>query len=366
MPTPHDLLTQLERFLEQDPGNDGLRVEAFDVALRGGLRERAEAHLRAGLDGGRDALGWQLRHAHWLMAGHEWHAAERVLAALYAEPQAPAALQAAVAHDLAFVALREGNPAAGLQWLQPLVQAAEPPPAAALQALWLRLLHHAGELAEALAWTRRWAQAGLLAPEAAGVASLAALDASELADAAAWSMQALKTLPQHLEALVTQGSLALARQDAPAAMAVLERALAVQPRDGRALSALATAQLLAGDLAGARQRFEAALPLLPRHIGTWHGLGWTCLIQGDAAAALRAFEGALALDRNFADSHGGLACALARAGERAAAEHEAALSLRLDARSMAAHYARAILEGRDQDAPAMQALARGLLGARSR
>lgn len=366
MSSPHDLLAQLERYLEQDRDNDGLRAEAFEAALRGGLRERAEAHLRAGLDSGRDAPAWQLRHAHWLMAGHDWHGAKSVLAALHDEPRAPTGSRAAAAHDLALVALREGDPATGRQWLQPLVQAADPAPAAALQALWLRLLHHLGEIDEALNTARRWAKTGLLAPEAAGVASLAALDANEFADGTTWSAQALQALPQQLEALVTQGSLALARQDAPGAMAMLGRALAVQPRDGRALSAMATGHLLAGDLARARQCFDAALPLLPRHIGTRHGLGWTCLIQGDAAAARRAFEQALALDRNFADSHGGLACALARAGERAAAEQEAAISLRLDPRSMSAHYARAILDGHDQDAPAMQALARRLLSERSR
>jgi len=89
MPSPQDLLAQLERFLEQDPGNDGLRAEAFDTALRGGLRERAEAHLRAGLDSGRGALAWQLRHAHRLMAGHDWQGTKSVLAALHDEPQAP-------------------------------------------------------------------------------------------------------------------------------------------------------------------------------------------------------------------------------------------------------------------------------------
>ena len=204
-----DPLAQLEGFLAQDPGNDGLRVEAFATALRLGRRDRANAHLQAGLASGSDALAWHLRQAHWLMAGHDWPAAEGVLTALLGEHDAPGALAATARQDLALIALRTRRIEEGLKLLAPLLEAASPAPEPGVQALYLRLLHHAERLDDALAAAQGWAQAQRLGADAAGVASLAALDASQLALCQAWSQAALAQQPQQMEALVAAGSLAL-------------------------------------------------------------------------------------------------------------------------------------------------------------
>lgn len=359
-----DPLAQLEGFLAQDPGNDGLRAECLDTALRLGRGDRAQAHLDAGMASGVNPLGWQLRRAHWLMSQHAWQAAHSVLSALLVAPDAPQALQAAARHDLSLVCLRTGQIDEGLALLGPLTETMDPPDPST-QALWLRLHHHADRADEAVAAARQWAQAKLLAPEAAGVASLAALDLGEMALCQSWSRLALSQLPRQMEALVSQGSLALAAQSAPAAKQWLGQALAVNPQDGRALSAWAFAEMLGGELQAARSTFAQALKNMPEHIGTWHGQGWAELLQGDLAAARRTFEHALALDRNFAESHGAMAVVLARLGDRSAAESAMAIARRLDPHCISAEYARAILEGRADDPRELQRIAAGLLTARA-
>jgi tetratricopeptide (TPR) repeat protein len=358
-----DPLTLLEGYLAQDPGNDGLRGEAFDVALRTGRRDRAKLHLEAGLAQGNDLQAWQLREGHWLMAQRDWPAAEQRLDALLNGPEVPPALECACRCDLALIALRTGHPTRGLERLAPCVQTSQPAQAAA-QALWLRLKHHADQIDDLLADARRWDAADQLTPDAAGVASLAALDAGEFAACDAWSRKALMADPRQLEALVSQASLALARQSAQDAKGWLDRALQVHPDDGRAWSAMGFAEMLAGQLMAARSAFERALASMPQHIGTWHGLGWAALLQNDLSGARSAFQQALDLDRNFGESHGGMAVVLARSGDRPSAEAAIEVALRLDRQGMSAHYARAVLDGQAEDPEALQRLASRLLSAR--
>ena len=359
-----DPLALLEGYLTQDPQNDALRAEAFETALRLGRRDRAELHLQAGLRGGGDLSGWRLREAHWLMALGDWPAAEKVLEGLLATAGSPPELELAVRCDLGLVALRTGRAEQGLERLRTFVEEAGGVAPGPAQALWLRLKHHAERVDEAIAEARRWDDAGGLEPEAAGVASLIALDGEDLASCDAWSKKALVVLPRQMEALVSQGSLALARQSADDAKAWLGRALQVNPGDGRAWSAMAFAEMLAGRVEQARAAFGRALSTMPEHIGTWHGLGWAALFQNDLAAARSAFQQALDFDRNFGESHGGMAVVLARLGERAAAEAAIELALRLDRNGLSAHYARAVLDGKADDAQALQRLAMRLLSAR--
>jgi Tfp pilus assembly protein PilF len=358
-------LTQLEGFLVQDPGNDSLRAEAFQTALRLGARDRAAVHLQAGLDSGVNPLAWQLHRAHWLMAAHDWAGARDVLQALQQAPDAPAELVACAVQDQAQIALRTGEVEQGLSLLQPLMPAAGgQAPDQPLQTLWLRLMHHAEKLDDALTEAKRWAKGQALGVDAAGVASLVALDAGDMALSQAWADAALAHQPNQMEALVARGSIALAEQAPQKTKDLLKRALQQNPNDGRTLSAWAFAEMLGGELSQARQTFALALKNMPEHIGTWHGLGWAALMQDDLGAARAAFDQALALDRNFGESHGGLAVVLARSGDRAGAEASINLAMRLDRACMSAHYAQAVLDGTAQDAEAMQKLAVRLMAAR--
>lgn len=362
-------LAQLEGFLDQDPGNDSLRSEAFQTALRLGARDRAQVHLQTGLASGVNPLAWRLHQAHWLMAAHDWAAAREVLAALQNEPGAPVELVTCAVQDQAQIALREGDAEQGLSLLAPLMPAADgagAPPEQSLQTLWLRLMHRADKLREAMTEAKSWAKAGVLSADAAGVASLIALDAEEPRLSQAWAEGALAHKPRQMEALVARASIALGEQNPKRAKDLLAVALEQNPNDGRSLSALAFAEMLAGELSQARQTFQRALQNMPEHIGTWHGLGWAALVQGDLPAARSAFDQSMLLDRNFAESHGGLAVVLASSGDRAGAEAAINIALRLDRACMSAHYAQAVLDGSAKDAEAMQKLAMRLMAARQK
>ncbi|HEX5682662.1 MAG TPA: hypothetical protein VFY73_01395 [Ideonella sp.] len=363
--SPTDPLARLEGYLEQDPRNEGLLVETFELALRSGRQDRAEVHLATGLANGANPLGWRLRQSHWHMARRDWPAARDVLNGLLAAQDSPPPLVAAVRQDLALIALHTGSTQEGLDMVAPLLAASagsavEPD----LQALYLRLLHRAGNIDAVLSAAGQWAQAGQLSAEAAGIASLAAFDAEQLDLCRIWGQGALRSVPNQLEASVACAGLALAGQDAAGAQALLDPVLKAHPQDGRVWSTWAFAQMLTGDLPHARLSLQRAVTYMPGHIGTWHGLGWTELLLGNLEGARAAFEQAMALDRNFAESHGGMAVAHARSGDRAAAELAIELALRLDRNSMSAHYARAVLDGRAEDADEVQQLARQLFAAR--
>jgi Tfp pilus assembly protein PilF len=360
-----DVITQLENFLRSDPQNDTLRAEVFETSLRAGDLARAEKHLREALSAHELDWGWRLRRAHLLMARHRWLEAAGALDELRQHPDAPARLVETATLDAAQVELQRGDAPAGIALLRPLVDShPNEAPDPALQVLWLRLLHHGDALQQALDWATSLTRKGHLAPAAAGVASLAALDLGDLATCRRWAEVALQQPGVHMEALVARASLALAEEDTPAAVAWLNAALQHNPGDGRARSAFAFAELQAGRLDQSRREFEIAVSQLSAHIGTWHGLGWACLLQGDLPAARKAFETALNMDRNFAESHGGLAVVQAREGKVGEATASIDRAMRLDRSCLSAHYAKALLDGTAHDVRQLQWLARQLLVAK--
>lgn len=362
-----DLLNNLERlegYLREDPSNPGLLAECFQAALQCAQWERAAfhlAHARALLPGN---LAWALREGDLLLAqGHHERAAE-VLGGLQALSGTPPEFADAVLHNLAWIAFQAGRYQACTDQLAGRMQDMPRAAPVALARLWLRALHHTGQVEQAVAWAVAAQERGWLPAAAAGVASLAALDADQLPLAGRWAASALQqSVPDAppIEALVTQSSLALARQDAAQAIAMARRALQISPRDGRAWSAHAFADLLAGDLPAALAHFDNALATMPGHIGTWHGRAWAQLLSSDLPAAQRSFTTALELDRNFAESHGGLAVALALQGLAEEARQHIERALCLDASNLSGRYAQAIVGGEIQDLESFQALARRLL-----
>lgn len=364
-------LARLEGFLRDDPSNNALLIDAFETALSCGDWERAGLHLRHGLTLETEPLAWRLREGDFWLAQQRYDEAQRVLDALNETPEPPAGFTEVLLHNLAFIDLRRGRYPDCIARLAPALEApaagADAIAARALQQLWLRALHHDDQLSRAMAWTLQAEAEQRLDAQAAGVASLVAIDAADFAAAQRWSTIGLRAAgpgDAPVEALVAQASLALAARDAARALQFSDAALQRQPDDGRAWSARGFAALLAGDLPAAHTAFERALSTMAKHIGTWHGLGWTQILQGQLPSARGSFEAALALDRNFAESHGGLAVVLAMQQARQDAQAQAELALRLDADNLSGRYAQALLSGEVKDAGDLQRLARRLLGGR--
>ena len=370
MTTPQSNLQRLDRletYLRQDPENPHLLGDTFEAALQAGELARAEFHLRHAQALHLAPLAWQVREVHWLLAQSRWDEADQRLRVLLSDEETPPAARLVLTQDLAYVALRRGDFAAGLALLAPSIDmvAASEHLEPKLQVLWLRLMHRLHRHSDAMAWaTARW-QARQLDPEATGVASLIALDGDDGATSLLWSEHALRHDDQQMEALVARATLALAQSNAALSRSLLTRALQHNASDGRTLSALGFTELLELRLDAARERFQQAVNGMPGHIGTWHGLGWTLLLQGDLQAAQQAFDNALALDRNFGESHGGLAVVQAMLNQRAEAEQSIERALRLDRAGVSAHYAQAVLRGEARDRQAIQRLARRLLGGRA-
>lgn len=357
-------LERLEAYLREDPSNPGLLTEAFGAALQCAQWERAAFHLRHAQALQPGNLAWSLREGDLLLAQGQYQLATELLDALLSLDGTPREFTDAVLHNLAWIAFQDGRYQDCADRLTPRLQDLDHPASAALASLWLRALHHAGQLDQAVTWAAAADARQQLPAAAAGVASLAALDADQLERAGQWAARALEQATpddRPIEALVTQSSLALARQDAAQARTQARAALQISPRDGRAWSAHAMADLLAGDLPTAVAHFDNALVTMPGHIGTWHGKAWAQLLSSDLQGAQRSFTSALDLDRNFAESHGGLAVALALQGRTEEAQQHIERALRLDAFNLSGRYAQAILGGEIRDLESFQALAKRLL-----
>jgi len=363
-----DRLIQLESFLRQDPDNACLLQEAFVAALQSSQFDAAEFHCVHATRLGHDTWQWGLNAIHLDLARHQWDAAEQRARDLRDTTGAPQGLIDACDHAIAYALFRQYRWNDASDALEPLLARAEAtatPVAPATQALLLRLWHRRHEFDRAIAWARSRFDARALAPEAAGVASLLALDASDFESAAQWARASLQSPPACAEALVTASSLATADRDAASGQAFARKALELNPTDGRSWSALGLAQMLAGDLSTARASFETALRTMPDHVGTWISLGWAALLLNDAPGALPAFERAVALDRNFGEAQGGLAAAQAALGQREAALESIERARRLDPTGLSFHYAQRLVDGADpRDADDLLRLARRLLAQR--
>jgi tetratricopeptide (TPR) repeat protein len=345
-------------------GQSAIRLlgEAFELALSAAAWDRAEFHLRHALALGIERSDWLLREGQWLIAQRRWPEAEEHLLGAASHIQGSSALAATLAHDLAYVELHLGEHEAAIARLSAFVEfePAQSEAVAALEALWLRVLHRARSLTRAMEWLLAREGRHMLRPPIAGIGSLIALDEGNYEASLRWAEVSLGSATPPVEALVARASLALAERNAALSRKLLTTALRDHPQDGRVWSTLGFAELLDQRFSSARSAFARATTLMPEHIGTWHGLGWTALAQGDLPAAHKAFEAALALDRNVAESHGGLAVACALSGDATGARGSVARAIGLDKTSLSARYAEALLGGDARDTSSLMRLAERL------
>lgn len=373
-PAERGALLRLETFLAQDPDNLSLRTAVFEAALRCAEWGLAKSQIDFGLLHAPDRLVWKFREGDFLLAKKDYCQAREVLQALGHDALPPEA-QDTLLHNVAYTYFGEGNFDQCVELLEPRMAkslqgelSAHPPNEAevGLQKLWLRALHHSKDAARACAWAKTMDETGELSHRVAGIASLAALDASEGVLAQKWSRIALDSdikESERSEAIVTQASLLLASRDTEQACKLADHALMLHPREGRAWSIRGFAKMLDGALAEAQDHFSTALETLPGHIGTWHGLGWSQLLAGLPPEALVTFRHALDLDRNFAESQGAVSVALFLTGDVGGARKHADNALRLDKNCLSGQYAAALISGELQSAQALQRLAKRLLGA---
>ena len=234
-----DVLRRLERregYLRQDPHNAELLADAFDTALQEAEWERAEFHLRHGLAVAHDRPSWLLREAHWFLGQHRWTEASRRLLELQRKTPLMGMRTDTVTSDLAYLDLHQGEFAAGISRLEPVMDGklANDIVDPLIEILGPRLLHWDLQPERAMKWLEHMEQAGGLRPKTAGVTSLIALDEGNYAAALRWANSALGTPSPPIEAHVAHASLALGERDAPLARKLLRAALARNRDDGMA------------------------------------------------------------------------------------------------------------------------------------
>lgn len=352
MSNPSERLDRLDAYLQQDPDNVSLAVDAFELALSLGLHDRAGAYLdRAQAGAGGDDPHLAYRRGALLAAQGQWDAALALQQDLCQRFPDDIDLAAARANLLHYAGRHDEAEAA---WSA--LQAAGRLPDYAW-ANRFRTLHFLGRLQEGLALAEMRGALLHAQPETAGVLSLMAVDAGEFAVAARWADLALAGQSESIEALTARGALALAAKDAQGALAALRPVVRHRPQEGRAWSSMGIAHLLLQEADAAHAAFLRATALMPAHIGSWHGLGWACLLRRDTSGAAAAFKQALALDHNFGESHGAVAISHALAGRPEDAERHIELGLRLDPASLSARFAQAVLSGVLQRPEEFQALA---------
>ena len=349
-------------YLTHDPNNQGLLLEAFDLALALGQGATAQGYAQTALMNLPADLYWQLRLANSYLAQAQWETAQTLLVDVLAQTPFDPAIARVAETNLGYIAFEQKQYTHCVDVLRSYLQDTQNLTDISLftQKIWLRALHRTQAFDLALSWVQALAAQAPLNPSLAGIAALIALDSNNLSLAKIWLAQAQgEGLP--IEAHVAQAAIHLIERNAPAARQSAQAALHLNPQEGRAWSLVGFSYLAQSALDLARQHFEQAIQHLTAHIGTWHGLGWTALMQGDLALAKQSFEAALALNRNFAESHGALAVVLALQKQVTSAEAEIERALRLDKQNLSGRYAQAILSGQAGDAVYLQKLARRLL-----
>jgi len=354
MTDPSSRLARLMGYLELDPGNLMLRLDAIREAFATGQWDAARQLLDAGLDACPDQPQLLALSGFSHMQARRFSDAEKALqGALDAGVNSPE-----LRHDLAFAMFLQRRYADALEQLSVQPASAGPPFGLVLRA---RCLHHLRRPGEAISTLKSHLGDAPKDAEAHGLLALLLQEEGDLEQARAHVEAALERNPRQIEALLTLASLQTDAQETGAARESLDAVISIDPRCGRAWLGRALLNLLELRLNDAKRDIDTAATHMPEHLGTWHVLAWTNLMSGDVAAAKAAFEKAMTVDRTFGETHGGLAVVAALQGHDEEARQHHRRAARLDPQSLAAKYAEMLLLQRDERHDEAKALLESLL-----
>jgi tetratricopeptide (TPR) repeat protein len=232
---------------------------------------------------------------------------------------------------------------------------------AAVCALRVRLLHHAGRLDEAVAAAQHFeAEAGAQpGVECAMLPLLVDLDRLDEARRRAQGLADAHPGSIPYEACEPLAIAALDEGRAAEAGAWVDRALRLRSDDGRIWLLAALARLQQGEAAAADEAVARAVELMPRHAGSHLAQGWIALLQDDRAGARTAFERGIEASPAFADGHGSLAVVAALQGHADEADALVRKALLLDKACASALFAQSLRRGTSPER--VQELARVVL-----
>jgi Tfp pilus assembly protein PilF len=331
MSSTAERVDRLLDFLKSDPDNLNL------------LRDAAEAALADG----RFALAQDLVDRHAAVAppppplvnlaglaamGEGRFAAAAVLFArcLEATPDEPTPR-----YNLAWARAAQRDWAGASELLDESVAAAIP----AAATLKVQMLHHLGEVEDALAWGAGFVDRYPNDLALLGALSAVAMDAEELELAAGYAERA----GESPEGLATLGMLRLDQAGLEAAEQSFDRALSANGDCARALLGKGLVGLARSDSAAAASYLDRAASFYGDHLGSWVAAGWAYFTAGDLVRARQRFETAVAVDGTFAEAQGGLAVIDVIEGRLDEGRRRAQTALRLDRMCFSGVLARSLL-----------------------
>jgi tetratricopeptide (TPR) repeat protein len=350
-------LQRYQDFLAHDPNNLNLGLEVIDLHTQLGNFSNAETLIRASLEKHPDDPSLQSRQATLAMAGGRAEEAVTILQALVARGISPPAVL--YNYGYALLLCRRFEEAKDL--LQTHVN--DPDALPQTKALFLRALHHLGDLDAAIAQLQSSTSNREQTPDAHGVAALIYLDAGDLEAARREADAALQRDAKNLEALVTRGTLALEEHEEAPANDFFSNAVAAHPKSGRAWSGMGLAHMLGMNVPQAIEDLKKAVQYMPNHIGTWHALAWCQIVTNDLEGAKESFNKANEVDHSFGETYGGLAVVSVLQGQTGDAHENIKRALRLDPMSFSARFAQSLLMVRMGKPEAAQELIQKILSA---
>jgi tetratricopeptide (TPR) repeat protein len=213
-------------------------------------------------------------------------------------------------------------------------------------ALYVRVLHHLGDVESAIAYAETLRSDGISAPRINGMLSTLYMDAESFDKARAAAAEALGEDDNDIDAHTTLGLLALGDLNAEQAQSEFDRVLQANADNGRALLGSGLGRLLAGDIDAAIVALEQTTQAtnMRGHLGTWQTLAWCYILQKNIDAAERTLQYALELDRNFAETHGGLAVVALMRGNIDSATQAIKRASGLDRDNFSGRFAQTLLQ----------------------
>lgn len=324
-------LEQILGFLAQDPANTTLLADAAARAFEAGDQELSSQLIQRYAD--LKPLPDSLINLQGLIAisQKKYEEAIETLAGLRAQGTDNPALR----FNLAWANAMVGAWQAALDLLD------EESLAASYRAptLKIQMLHHLGNLDEALACGEMLAERYPDDQSLMGALANVAIDA-EKADLA---LEYAKRAGDNSDGQATLGILAMNDQDVIGALPIFEEVLRKDPRNARALVGKGLGLLSCGDPQGGATVLDQGAEQFGIHSGSWMAAGWAYFVARDYPAARLRFEKAMALDPNFAETHGGIAVLDALEGKWEASARECEIALRLDKACFGAALAKSLL-----------------------
>lgn len=330
-------LVRLLGFIEADPANTTLLLDALSLAISTGAADYAQQLLEHVQTHRIEHAEVHAQLAHLLLIKGD-HAA--------AGEQGDLAIQAGLAHpavlfNTAYGHFYSSNYSQAAAILAKITALDDAPVASLI--LHARALHHQElpEPAEALL-TRALQQSPELI-EAKGLLALLLNERGDNGEALKLAHEVLAQDANQLDALLACGSANFEQGHIEAARKTWLHTVAAHPTCGRAWSGLALVEFNELEFVHAEEHLQKAVTYMPNHIGTWHILAWIYILQNDSARARAALDKSYELDRNFGETHGGLAIVDVLDGLDAEARLKIRRALKLNPLGMSAHYAEMLL-----------------------